>query len=147
MYTAPPFSGGSSKGLTGIEGGPEGISGIMRRVYTVRGEIAANMERGLIKAGQFLKMKSQEVVPVDTGALKASAFVKKIGSGFKTQVEVGYDVKAIRSGQLVSYAIYVHERLDQYHKPGTYARFLSRPSIEYRPQMIDIIRREAQKGF
>ena len=36
-----------------------------------------SLDDALFAAGQFLLSKSQEIVPVDTGALKASGFVRK----------------------------------------------------------------------
>ena len=38
-----------------------------------------NMRDGLRQAGEFLKKESQKLVPVDTGILKASAYVKVVG--------------------------------------------------------------------
>lgn len=112
-----------------------GVSSIIKRMYTVRGDTARGMERGLKKAGPFLQRKSQQIVPVDTGALKNSAFTRATGKGFSTEVLVGYTQ---------SYAIYVHENLDARHKPGKYAKYLETPARENRDEMIRIIRREAQ---
>ncbi len=123
-----------------------GISDVVKRMHTVKGEFAKGMERGLIKAALHLKRKSQQIVPVDTGALKASAYVKKEGSGFSTDVTVGYGAYVpgfIRSPNL--YAMWVHERTDLHHAAGTMAKFLSIPMEEERDKMGDIIREEASK--
>lgn len=112
-----------------------GIKTMVRRLHTIKGEHAAGMARGLKKAGLFLQRKSQEVVPVDTGALKASAFTRARGEGFKTRVDVGYTQ---------SYAIYVHE-VPARHKPGKIDKFLELPAKWYKQEIVDIIRREAQR--
>lgn len=113
-----------------------GVKEVINRLYTVKGETAEAMERALLKAGLFLQKKSQEVVPVDTGALRASAFTQLMGKGFKASVVVGYTM---------FYAIYVHENLEARHKPGKIAKYLEKPARQYRLQMIKIIRDEAQR--
>lgn len=112
-----------------------GVEETIKRMYTVMGETAKGMERGLIKAGLFLQRESQKVVPVDTGALKNSAFTRKTGSGFRTNVTVGYTVE---------YAIYVHEDMDARHKPGKIAKYLEVPARDNREKIMAIIRGEAQ---
>lgn len=113
-----------------------GVKEIIKRIHTVKGEKAKGMERGLVKGGLHLQKKSQQVVPVDTGKLKNSAFTRKEGSGFSTKVTVGYTA---------SYGIYVHENLEARHKPGKIAKFLEKPARQERDAIIDIIRREAQR--
>lgn len=114
----------------------EGVKETIKRLYTISGETAKGMERGLVKAAKHLQKKSQAVVPVDTGALKSSAFTRKKGFGFKTETTVGYTQ---------DYAIYVHENLDARHKPGKIAKYLERPAREEKEQLAKIIRKEAQK--
>lgn len=85
----------------------------MARVNTILGtkQVIANIRQktvrmqagyvtGLKLAGLFLQRESQKLVPVDTGNLKASAFTRASGIGFKAKVTVGYTA---------AYAIYVHE--------------------------------------
>jgi hypothetical protein len=114
----------------------EGVQEVIKRLMTFRKSTAAGMERGYVRAGAFLLRKSQQVVPVDTGALKNSGFTRKTGSGFSTDVTVGYTQ---------SYAIYVHENLEARHKPGKIAKYLEKPARDYRQEMLQIIRREAVK--
>lgn len=62
---------------------------------------------GLKMAGLYLQRKSQDIVPVDYGPLKASAFTRSEGGGTsKVKVQVGYTA---------AYAVYVHEDLDKAH--------------------------------
>jgi hypothetical protein len=114
----------------------EGVKQVIKRLYTIKGETAKGMERGIVKAGKHLQTKSQAVVPVDTGAHKASAYTRRKGHGFSTQVTVGYTQ---------DYAIYVHEDLEARHKPGKIAKYLERPARETKEAMAKIIRKEAQK--
>lgn len=65
---------------------------------------------------------SQMIVPVDTGALRASGQVRppKV-EGTTVEVVIGY------GGPAVDYAIYVHEDLEANHAPGTTAKYLEIP--------------------
>ena len=114
-----------------------GVEEAIRRVYTKKGELARGMARGITKATLFLLRKSQQVVPVDTGALRASGFAEIMGAGFRTQGRVGYTM---------SYAIFVHENLEARHRPGKQAKYLSGPAKKFRNKMVQIMRDEAQKG-
>ncbi len=62
---------------------------------------------------------SQELVPVDTGALKASGFLQTQKIRGKVSGVVGY----ARGGNPF-YAAIVHENLEFYHTPPTQAKFL-----------------------
>lgn len=96
-----------------------GVSNILQNLAKANREQALRLEKGLVKAGFFLMRKSMQRVPVDTGALKNSAYTAKNGSGLSTEVIVGYTQ---------SYAIYVHEILTARHKPPTMAKFLEYPA-------------------
>ncbi len=63
-------------------------------------------EVGMKRAGLFLQRESMEIVPVDTGNLKASSFTRHTGQGFTTVVIIGYTA---------AYAIFVHENLNAAH--------------------------------
>lgn len=63
--------------------------------------------------------KSQELVPVDTGRLKASGFIETRDTAAGVGVFVGYG----RFG-IPHYAGFVHERLDLRHATGKQAKFL-----------------------
>lgn len=95
------------------------------------------LELGLVKAGLFLQRQSQKVVPVDTGALKNSAFTRLDRKKDKEpEVFVGYTM---------FYAIYVHENLYARHKPGKIAKYLEIPAKRYRQELYGIIRKELEK--
>ncbi len=82
--------------------------------------IQANTPAAIEKVLTPIFHRSQELVPVKTGKLKASGFIEIRKSG-KTRVqgEVGY----ARSG-VPHYAVMQHENLDFQHKEPTQAKFL-----------------------
>lgn len=85
----------------------EGLEAIKAnlKAYSVRQGLAA--ERGLLKAGFYLQRKSQQIVPVEFGVLKASAFTRPVsGAGLGVVVGVGYTAE---------YAPFVHENPDAAH--------------------------------
>ncbi len=112
-----------------------GVRDIIRNISKTNQEMARRLEKGLIKAGFFIQRKSQQRVPVDTGALKNSAYTAKNGSGLSTEVLVGYTQ---------SYAIYVHEILTARHKPPTMAKFLEYPVRWNQDNILNIIRDELE---
>jgi hypothetical protein len=77
-----------------------GLAEVLKKLKEHQKALGEGCERGLKKAGLLLQRESQNVVPVNTGNLKASAFTRSEGEGFKTVVEVGY---------AAGYALYVHE--------------------------------------
>lgn len=70
-------------------------------------QVYRRMTVGLTRAGLWLQRASQQIVPVDTGNLKASAFTRSEGDNTAAvKVFVGYTA---------NYALYVHENLDALH--------------------------------
>jgi hypothetical protein len=101
----------------------------------VQDVIAIN--EGLDKAAVVLYNKSQELVPVDTGRLKASGQIAnngKKGFGAETLVEYG--------GPEAPYAFIVHERLDVHHEPPTQAKYLTAAVNRTRGTMTNILKRD-----
>jgi hypothetical protein len=113
--------------------------------------LAAGTERGLKLAGLHLQRTSQKFVPVDFGPLKASAYTRHKGSGYSTQVHVGYGT---------SYALPVHENVEMKGKgfprrppshgnywdpaPWGRAKFLETPARTERVTMRRIIQFHAK---
>lgn len=69
--------------------------------------------------------KSQVLVPVKTGVLKASGFLRESTFRGVPGAEIGY-----ADGGRPFYAAKVHEDLDVFHKPPTQAKFLEQPLLE-----------------
>lgn len=81
--------------------------------------------RAMYEEAQIIFAESQRLVPVRTGALRASGQVfppKAVGSNI--EVEFGY------GGAAAPYATYVHERLDLSHDSPTQAKFLETPVLQ-----------------
>lgn len=111
------------------------VEGADRISFKIREQARQRSEaflRGCEKAAYFLLGKSQELVPVDTGDLKASGKVVTTGQGHNRQYEIRYDEE---------YAVFVHEDLTKHHDHGQ-AKFLEVPYYRYRKYMSEIIRRE-----
>jgi len=82
------------------------LSGVQKVIFNMRKANARNslaVNRILKKSGLLLQRVSQKLVPVDIGNLKASAFTRARGLGFRTEVTVGYTAL---------YAIAVHESIE-----------------------------------
>jgi len=132
-----------------------GVRGVLSELDKATKSIQRRAERGVKKAGVFLQRKSLLLVPVDTGVLRASSFVRKQGSGLSTVVFVGYTT---------AYAVYVHEDLDKAHGAefnakyaaeiadpknkmtsrgeNQQAKFLEQPQRQYRRRIRRIIAKE-----
>ena len=92
-----------------IQAGPEGV------------KVAA---RALRNEAQEAFAVSQDEVPVDTGALKASGRVRPETGVFERGNEVS--VELTYGGTATEYSIYVHENLESYHPHGK-AKYLEDP--------------------
>lgn len=110
-----------------------GIKKIIRAMEKKARSSQKKLEIGLVRAGLFLQRESQKVVPVDTGALKNSAFTRKIKNiAGAVDVAVGYTQ---------SYAIFVHENLNARHKPGKIAKYLETPARIHRKKLLAIVKK------
>lgn len=104
-------------------------------------DTAAKVEKNLVLAGLFLQRKSQEIVPIDTGALRASAFTRK-GDAVHQGLNLYGQPIAIRDayvGYTMAYSLWVHEMVHLAHKPGKEAKFLEKPLKENLPRIKEII--------
>jgi len=77
-----------------------GLDTVLRTLQSRVERLKEGYVRGLKRAGLLLQRESQKIVPVDTGNLKASAFTRLEGSGWKAAAIVGYTA---------IYAVWVHE--------------------------------------
>lgn len=81
--------------------------------------------RALYQEAERIMTASKEIVPVLTGALRASGVVLLPEvSATNVSVELGY------GGPAAPYAVYVHENVMARHKEGQQAKFLERPMLE-----------------
>ena len=108
-----------------------GASTVARNMWLTHAEMGERFERGLERAGKYVIEVTEQFVPIETGALRASAMTKNIGgTGWKADQVVGY------GNSEAPYAGYVHERLDLYHKPPTRAKFLEHTLRAYQAQIV-----------
>jgi len=120
--------------MPGISVEVTGQKAIIRELKKYRRSQAKKVEAGLKLGGLYIQRQSQLIVPIDTGALKNSAFTRSRGSGLDTKVGVGYTQE---------YAIYVHEDLTARHAPGKTAKFLEIPVRRYQRQILAIVKKAA----
>jgi hypothetical protein len=122
------------KKIAGVE--IEGQAEVIKNLRKIARKNVKGFVRGLVKAGLMLQRESQKIVPIDTGALKNSAFTRKQKEGLKTEVLMGYTM---------DYAIFVHEDPDAQHAPGKEHKYLEKPAKMMRNQLRQKIIEEAEK--
>ena len=93
---------------------------------------------GLLRTGYWLQAKAQNQVPVDTGALKSSAYTKLVDEGSPATI-------AVEVGFTQHYAIYVHEDPNAHHPVGKY-KYLEDPAREGQEEMTEIVKKSIQNG-
>jgi hypothetical protein len=115
-----------------------GLKAVQQQLEKHRRKKVKQLRFALLIAGLALQRESQQLVPVDTSALKNSAYTREIAPmpEHMIRVHVGYEQ---------SYAIYVHEILDNYHAAPTTAKFLEWPARYLRKDLQAIIRKEMAK--
>lgn len=131
----------------------KGMEQFKKNLNRHRSDAARGFHVGLKKGGLLLQAESMKMVPVDTGNLKASAFTRASGTGFRTNVRVGYTA---------AYAVYVHEapmKLQGQRRKGKQAKgaywdpqgrasnkFLERPYREKRKEILNEVGSEMKKA-
>ena len=94
--------------------------GIRKNLLKVIGGIENASTEGLLHAMQPIFDESQMLVPVDTGKLKRSGFLRSGPTSTGTSAAIGYG-----KGGSPWYAPVVHEALFFHHESPTQAKFLS----------------------
>jgi hypothetical protein len=112
-----------------------GVEIVHRGLQQVEHRLGAAVRRWAFGEGLEVIAFSQRLVPVDTGALKASAHVEApVQVGRRIFVALGY------GGPAVTYALRVHEDLRARHKEGQEAKFLEKGFIARLPVMPGTLR-------
>jgi len=91
---------------------------------------------GLREAALMVRRRSQQLTPVDTGNLKASAYTEVYDSWEGPGAEIGY---------MAGYAPYVHE-IDKNYRVGQW-KFLETALKEKSQEILEIIRKRARIGL
>ena len=94
--------------------------------------LQADTEEAVRQMLQPVFDRSQELVPIDTGVLKASGYIETRVSRGRVVGEVGYG-----KGGRPNYAVLVHEDLNIPHAPPTQAKFLEQAADEHANGMLD----------
>lgn len=113
-----------------------GIERVLKAISKAKKEDAIKIADGLEKCANVVLRKSQQYVPVLTGALKATGRVEVEGQGMGAEATVSY------GSPEAFYALYVHEDLTKTHAPPTCAQFLTRALRETRGTCANILKRE-----
>lgn len=123
----------------------EGVEGVEQVLANLNKEIAGIENRtpaGLLAAGMKVLRRSDEYLPVEYGNLKASGYARKAQT----------ETMACEVGYTASYAVYVHENMEQklkgkprpsglgvYWGPAGGPKFLERAVIELQGEIVDTI--------
>lgn len=111
--------------------------------------IRRRVEQGLVQAvqdalnevAQQILERSQDLVPVRTGALRDSGYITSGDQGGYPSVTITY------GGGDVDYAYKVHEDLEMRHPNGGQAKYLEQAVIEYEQVAIDTIQQRVLELF
>lgn len=98
-----------------------GTSVVLARLRKMRDEVPKALDRALYQEAQAIFRKSQKIVPVQYGFLRASGVV---------EMPVNHEVVIGYGGPAAPYAIHVHENPEARHKPGKSYKFLEIPFME-----------------
>lgn len=111
----------------------EGFVELTNKLNKSVSQISDTVQSALLDCGNDLQQKAQDLTPVRTGALKASAFTEA-ESGSNPSVIVGFEEE---------YAIFVHENLEAHHDVGQ-AKFLEQPLKENADKYVEYVRDKVQ---
>lgn len=112
----------------------KGSTEMVREVRSLAKRHPRAVERALYKFGSIEMKEMKRRTPVDTGTLRDSGFVEKpvwVSQG-EIQMALGF------GGAAESYAIYVHEDMEAFHRVGQakFAKSVLDESERYFPQRI-----------
>jgi hypothetical protein len=115
-------------------------------------QIIEGTAAGLYESATIIMAESQPLVPVLTGTLKRSGHVEEpVIEGDTASVTLGYaygvEYESTAQGDEETgpgYAIYVHEILENKHKPPTSAKFLEIPARAFEPELGPTIERNVR---
>ena len=108
---------------------------MQKRIQQVIGDTRLATAEGIEEIAKRVYERSQELVPVDTGALRKSGFVKIEKKNGHTRAAIGYS----KDGP-PAYGLFVHENDEAYHAPPTQSGFLFKAVDEVAPQIPRILR-------
>lgn len=133
-----------------------GVAALSRILRIKRKLTADAVERGVVKAGLFVQAESEEIVPVDTGAMRATAYTEKQGTGFKTEAHVGYgtdyavfahEIASYAHGEAfnIKYAAEIAAGTEHARRPQEQYKFLEKPLQDNKATIVEIVAAEVSK--
>lgn len=119
-----------------------GADRLASRLSALAAQIGGDtVARALVAEAEIEMTEAKKRTPVDTGALRASGHV---GGPFRRGNTV--EVKLGFGGPSAPYAIFVHERLDVFHKVGQ-AKFLESVLLESAPFLPARVAERVRRGL
>lgn len=112
----------------------EGFIELTNKLNKSVSQISDTVQSALLDCGNDLQQKAVDITPINTGALRASAFTEA-ESGGNPSVIVGFEEE---------YAIFVHENLEAHHPVGQ-AKFLEQPLKENADKYVGHVRDKVQE--
>lgn len=114
----------------------QGFVELTNRLNRSASQISDTVQNALLDCGNDLQQKAQDLTPVDTGALRSSAFTEADRQNRKKpSVTVGFEEE---------YALYVHENLEAHHNNGQ-AKFLEQPLRENADRYAEHVKNKVQE--
>ena len=108
----------------------EGIEELQKALKEGKEQSPRAIAQAIWEESNLIFAKSQVLVPVDTGVLRGSG-----GVSAPQQGPQGMFVDIFYGGPAAPYALYVHEIIENYHKPPTQAKYLEQPLMEAQAQL------------
>lgn len=102
---------------------------LKQRLEKIKAAIHEDLDKGLNLAALALQAAAQQKCPVDTGALRASAYTRKEGTVDKIEYKIGFSQY---------YSVYVHEMVNANFKVGQ-AKFLEEPFMLMKKELGDLV--------
>ena len=130
-----------------IEFDIDGLSELNDTIKRAGWDIIGATRRGMVSEAHEIMDESVTEVPVETGALRDSAFVEEDADG----VTFGYGGNNVQTNPITGkstsdYMIAVHERLDVNHPVGK-AKFLEDPINQHRERGEDSLISKIKRFF
>ena len=114
-----------------------GLSQLERRLEQIARALPGRVGDALRAEAEIEMTEAKRRTPVDTGALRASGHVRgPVGTGERGEIKVVLSF----GGPAASYAVYVHENEDVFHKVGQ-SHFLSSVLYESAPYLAERVAR------
>ena len=122
--------------------------GDIKKIGELGDQMTPIVNNSINKTISQIFVQSQNLVPVDTGALKASGHVNTETEPHSIEYGGGdYFTGESGRGNVVDYAVVVHEDMSVGHAPPTQAKYLELPLVQNQKVLMDNIRTSITQFF